>query len=51
MLAAQRSQAVVDALVAAGADTRQIQHHAIGEVDYSLDSIESRRVEITIGAP
>jgi outer membrane protein OmpA-like peptidoglycan-associated protein len=51
MLAEQRSQAVADALVAAGVDARQIQRHAIGGVDFSMDSIESRRVEITLGEP
>jgi outer membrane protein OmpA-like peptidoglycan-associated protein len=48
-LATQRTIAVADALVALGIDPARIRTHAVGGVDYSLDSIESRRVEITIG--
>jgi len=48
-LAAQRAQVVVDTLVADGVDAKQIRHSAIGGVDFSMDSVESRRVEITLG--
>jgi outer membrane protein OmpA-like peptidoglycan-associated protein len=48
-LAARRSLAVAKALVAAGVDPTQIERRAMGGVDYSMDSIESRRVEITLG--
>ena len=48
-LAAQRAQAVADALTRAGVDGQRIRRRAIGGVDYSMDSIESRRVEITLG--
>ena len=48
-LAERRAQAVADALAAAGLDAARVQRRAIGGVDYTLDSIESRRVEITFG--
>jgi len=48
-LSARRATAVSDALIAAGVEAARIQRHAIGGVDYALDSIESRRVEITFG--
>jgi membrane fusion protein (multidrug efflux system) len=50
-LAAQRAQAVADGLMAAGIDGGRLHRVAVGVVDYSLDSIESRRVEITLGPP
>jgi outer membrane protein OmpA-like peptidoglycan-associated protein len=48
-LSERRAQAVVDALAAAGLDPARVKRRAIGGVDYTLDSIESRRVEITLG--
>jgi membrane fusion protein (multidrug efflux system) len=50
-LAAQRAQAVADGLVADGVDAGRIHKVAVGVVDFSLDAIESRRVEITLGPP
>jgi outer membrane protein OmpA-like peptidoglycan-associated protein len=48
-LAAKRSHAVTDALVADGVDPARISRHGMGGVDFSMDSIEARRVEITLG--
>ena len=48
-LAAQRAKAVADALTTAGVDGQRIQRRNMGGVDWSMDSIESRRVEITLG--
>ncbi len=48
-LAAKRSHAVTDALVADGVDPARIARHGVGGVDFSMDSIETRRVEITLG--
>jgi len=45
----RRTQAVVDALVAAGVPADRIVQRAHGVVDYTLDPIESRRVELTLG--
>jgi outer membrane protein OmpA-like peptidoglycan-associated protein len=50
-LAARRAKAVADLLVADGVDPRVIRRHATGNIDYALDSIESRRVEIALGEP
>lgn len=46
-----RAQVVVDALVADGVPAGDIQKQAAGSVDYALNSQESRRVEILVGAP
>jgi OmpA-OmpF porin, OOP family len=44
-----RAQVVSDALVASGVPAARIQRRAVGSVDYTLNSLESRRVEITVG--
>jgi outer membrane protein OmpA-like peptidoglycan-associated protein len=49
MLAAQRTQTVADALIKAGVDPATIRRRSMGGVDFSMDSIESRRVEIALG--
>lgn len=46
-----RAQMVSDALVKQGVSAARIRRQAIGEVNYALDSQESRRVEIYVGAP
>ncbi len=48
-LAKTRAQVVADGLVSNGVPAGRIQRKALGEVDYSLDPIESRRVEISVG--
>jgi outer membrane protein OmpA-like peptidoglycan-associated protein len=48
-LSERRTQAVIDALGAAGVPAGRILSQSHGEVDYKLDPIESRRVEITLG--
>jgi cytochrome c oxidase subunit 2 len=45
-----RAQVVADALVADGVPQGRIRRRAIGSVAYTLDSLESRRVEIALGA-
>jgi outer membrane protein OmpA-like peptidoglycan-associated protein len=50
-LAESRAAAVADALTKAGVPAARVKRRAIGGVDYQLDSIESRRVEITLGEP
>lgn len=47
----QRAQAVIDALVKDGVAPARIQRRSMGAVDFALDSLESRRVEIALGAP
>jgi outer membrane protein OmpA-like peptidoglycan-associated protein len=49
MLADSRAATVASGLIKAGVDAARIQRRAIGGVDFALDSIESRRVEITLG--
>jgi outer membrane protein OmpA-like peptidoglycan-associated protein len=49
LLAAKRSRAVADALVADGVDPARVARHGMGGVDFSMDSIETRRVEISLG--
>lgn len=48
-LARSRAQVVSDALVSSGVPAASIKHKGLGEVDYTLDPIESRRVEINVG--
>jgi hypothetical protein len=48
-VAFRRTQVVIDALIAAGIDNSRIRRHAVGGIDYTLDPIEARRVEITLG--
>ena len=48
-LSADRARTVEQALVAAGVPASRITRHALGEVDFTMDPIESRRVEITLG--
>ncbi len=48
-LAKTRAQVVSDALVSNGVSADRIKRKALGEVDYTLDPIESRRVEISVG--
>jgi outer membrane protein OmpA-like peptidoglycan-associated protein len=48
-LSEQRTKTVVDAIVAAGVSPNRIARQSHGAVDYTLDPIESRRVEITVG--
>jgi peptidoglycan-binding protein ArfA len=51
MLSEQRARAVADALVADGVDAARIHRQPEGGVNYEIDSVESRRVEIVLGAP
>ncbi|MCW3473983.1 OmpA family protein [Limobrevibacterium gyesilva] len=44
-----RAQVVADALVADGVALARIQRQAVGSVDYVMNSLESRRVEIVVG--
>ena len=46
-----RAQVVSDALVAGGVPAASIARQARGATDFTLSSQESRRVEITVGAP
>ena len=46
-----RAQIIVDGLVAEGVAPDRIARRAAGSVDFSADSIESRRVEIDVGTP
>ena len=48
-LSKTRAQVVSDELVSAGVAPGQIKRRPLGEVDYTLDPIESRRVEISVG--
>ncbi len=48
-LSAQRAQTVADTLVADGVAPQRIARVAEGRINYALDTIESRRVEITLG--
>jgi cytochrome c oxidase subunit 2 len=48
-LAKTRAQVVADALVSNGVPANRIKRKALGETDYTLDPIESRRVEISVG--
>lgn len=50
-VAAGRAQAVADALVKDGVDPKRILRVAEGSVDYTLDTVESRRVVITLTEP
>lgn len=49
-LSAERARVVADALTADGVPPDRIVRRAEGGVDYSVDSQESRRVEITLGS-
>lgn len=51
LLAARRARAVSAMLIADGVDPARIKRHAVGGIDYAMDSVESRRVEIMLGAP
>jgi outer membrane protein OmpA-like peptidoglycan-associated protein len=46
-----RAQVVSDLLMANGVPQSRIQNKAIGSVGFSFSSLESRRVEISVGAP
>jgi len=48
-LSALRAQIVMDELVKAGIPTERLSKRAEGSVEYKLDSLESRRVEIIVG--
>lgn len=48
-LARTRAQVVADALIGNGVASARIRRKGLGEVDYTLDPIESRRVEISVG--
>ncbi len=48
-LSALRAQIVTDELVKAGIPPDRISKRAEGSVEYKLDSLESRRVEIIVG--
>ena len=48
-LSRTRAQIVADTLVADGIPKSSITQHAKGEIDYTLDPIEARRVDITVG--
>jgi len=48
-LSALRAQIVMDELVKAGIPADRIAKRAEGSVDFKLDSLESRRVEIIVG--
>jgi outer membrane protein OmpA-like peptidoglycan-associated protein len=46
-----RAQVVSDALVKHGVAASRLQRRAMGAVGFALDSQESRRVDIYVGAP
>ena len=46
-----RAQVVTDTLVADGVDPARIQRKARGATDFSMNGLESRRVEISLDAP
>ena len=48
-LSRTRAQMVADALMADGVAKGRITKHAKGEIDYTLDPVEARRVDITVG--
>lgn len=48
-LSRSRAQVVADGLVSNGVPRDRIHRRALGEVDYTLDPIESRRVEVSVG--
>ena len=48
-LSRTRAQVVSDGLVSHGVEPGRIKRKALGEVDYTLDPVESRRVEISVG--
>ena len=48
-LAKTRAQVVYDGLINSGVPAARLKRKALGEVDYALDPIESRRVEISVG--
>ena len=48
-LSRTRAQIVADTLVADGIPKSSITQRAKGEIDYTLDPIEARRVDITVG--
>jgi outer membrane protein OmpA-like peptidoglycan-associated protein len=48
-LSQTRAQVVSDGLVSDGVPAGRIRRKALGEVDYTLDPIEGRRVEISVG--
>jgi outer membrane protein OmpA-like peptidoglycan-associated protein len=49
-LSRTRAGVVADALIKDGVSGPRIRRRAMGSVDYSLDSLESRRVEVVLGA-
>lgn len=50
-LSQTRSQVVYDLLVKDGVPASRIQRASHGSTDFSLSSLESRRVDITVGSP
>lgn len=48
LISALRAQVVVDALVEAGVDAKRITQSANGSTEFALNSIESRRVTISL---
>lgn len=48
-LSRTRAQIVADTLMADGIPKSSITQHAKGEIDYTLDPVEARRVDITVG--
>ena len=46
-----RAQIVADTLVADGVPPDRIKRQSMGPVDYAMDPVEARRVEIALGAP
>ena len=50
-LSRTRAQAVADGLKADGVAQQRIHIHGAGEVEYAMDSQESRRVTISLTAP
>ena len=51
LLAQLRAQVVFDALVEDGVPADRITMRSVGATNFVLDPLESRRVEITLGAP
>ena len=47
-LSALRAQVVVDALIKGGVAAERIDRRAAGSVGYTMNSVESRRVEVTV---
>jgi len=48
-LSRARAQNVTDGLASAGVAAARITQHARGEIDYTADPIEARRVDISVG--